>query len=195
MWRVLASQNATTVRIIPNIDNLDGRVLNRGEVLEFRTDRDFIIGGSAPISVAQFMVGSSYPGRDNGCDRGNPFGGNNCMIPTAASCDGRTAIGDPAFLMSVPTEQYRTDYIVLTPQDYRDNYLTIVAPQGTVVELDGTAIRTAPSNIVAGWDIHRVPVTAGTHTVNAERAVGLFAYGYDCDVSYAYPGGLNLESR
>jgi hypothetical protein len=36
-------------------------------------------------------------------------------------------------------------------------------------------------------------VTPGVHTLTASAPISITAYGYDCDVSYAYPGGLDLE--
>ena len=33
---------------------------------------------------------------------------------------------------------------------------------------------------------------AASHTITGTAPFALLVYGYDCDVSYAYPGGLNL---
>ena len=94
--------------------------------------------------------------------------------------------------MNVPTDQFLSDYIVLTPSQYVEDYLNIIAPSGVTVRLDGSPVTTSPQRL-AGWDIYRVPVADGVHRVEADVAFGLYAYGYDCDVSYAYPGGLSLE--
>ena len=45
-----------------------------------------------------------------------------------------------------------------------------------------------------GYGIIQAPVQPGVHTVVGSQAFGLTAYGYDCDVSYAYPGGLKLQA-
>ncbi len=38
----------------------------------------------------------------------------------------------------------------------------------------------------------RVAMEPGVHQLKADKDVGLVVYGYDSDVSYAYPGGANL---
>ena len=43
------------------------------------------------------------------------------------------------------------------------------------------------------WYLAQVKVNAGVHTIQGKKKFGLTAYGYDCDVSYAYPGGLKLQ--
>ena len=191
VWRIVASQNDTRIRTVPVIAGVNNERLQRGEFLEFRTTQDFFIGGSAPISVASFMVGSSYPRPGGTCDRNSLFGGGACAIP--ATCDSGSGIGDPAFMLTVPNEQFRTDYIVLTPDEYRQDYLTIVAPVGATITIDGSPAP-APDTAVGGYNIIRALVADGVHRVQGSQEFGLYAYGYDCDVSYAYPGGLNLES-
>jgi hypothetical protein len=191
VWRIVASVDGTRIRTVPSSIEANNQFLDRGEVLEFRSNQDFFIGGSAPISVASFMVGSSYPRPGGSCERNNPFGGNACAIP--ATCPSGSGVGDPAFMLAVPNEQFRTDYIVLTPEEYERDYFTIVAPVGAVITVDGNPA-TGLEAAVGGYNIYRPLVTDGVHRVQGDQEFGLYAYGYDCDVSYAYPGGLNLES-
>ena len=46
-----------------------------------------------------------------------------------------------------------------------------------------------------GYGIARPMVDPGeVHFVSGTAPIGLTAYGYDCDVSYAYPGGMKLQA-
>jgi hypothetical protein len=191
VWRIVASVDGTRIRTIPDSLSANEQFLDRGEVYEFRTGEDFFLGSSAPVSLGAFMVGSSYAPPGGTCDRNNPFGGNDCAIE--ASCASGSGIGDPAFMLAVPNEQFRTDYIVLTPDEYQRDYFTIVAPTGTVVALDGESVD-EPEASIGGFSVYRPRVTDGVHRVQGDQPFGLYAYGYDCDVSYAYPGGMNLQS-
>jgi hypothetical protein len=198
VWRIVAAENSTTITTSPEIAGVHRRTMGRGEVIEFETPiqsgtaLNFVISADRPISVAQFMVGSSYPGADNGCDRdplfGNPRG---CVIP--GTCDSGSGIGDPSMLIATPTAQFRSDYIVLTPSNYDQDFLTIVVPTGAEVRLDD-AVVTVARQAVGPWQILYVPVQPGVHRVESAERFGLYAYGYDCDVSYAYSGGLDLNS-
>ena len=111
---------------------------------------------------------------------------------------GLTGIGDPAYALAVPTAQYRSDYIVMTPTGYQENYLSIITPKGRVPMLNGTRITEAPfsgvpTTVNDEMDIYRIRVEPGVHELNSNQAFGVNVYGYAADVSYAYPGGLNLE--
>jgi hypothetical protein len=74
--------------------------------------------------------------------------------------------------------------------------VTVVAPQGVAVILDGepldlsTAPRIGQSRYVAA----RVPVADGRHEIRADEPVGVSVYGYDRNISYAYPAGLDLSA-
>lgn len=189
VYRLLAAENGTTVFTNPFIAGVHGVTLGRGEYLEFTTDLNFTITSDRPLSMAQFMVGSGYPGST--CSR-SPFGDSGCAIPGTSTCGG-SAIGDPAFLINVPNAQFRENYIVLTPPNYAENYLTIIAKATASVTLDGSPITATPAR-AGSWNIYRIAASEGVHRIEATEPIGLYAYGYDCDVSYAYPGGLNLDS-
>jgi hypothetical protein len=195
VWRVLAAEDGTLLQTRPAIEGVDGVTLNAGQVLEFASRLDFEISGSGPISVAQFMVGSEYP-----IDAAQPctrLPDVNCAIPGAALCnDGATAIGDPAFLLSVPTAQFLESYLLLTPADYEEDYANLIFPDGATLTLDGEPLDTTAATAIGstGWNVLRQPMRAGRHEVVGTAAFGITAYGYDCNVSYAYPGGLSVEA-
>lgn len=202
VYRITAAQDGTSLTTTPAISGVNGQSLNRGQVLEFKSTENFVINASGPISVAQFMVGSSYPGPDAGCDPSNPFGGETgCAITLKATCSqgGQTyeqRVGDPAFLLNVASNQYRNDYFVLTPTDYEFDYLNFVFKAGTTITLDGNSVNTGAAAPIGNtdWRVYRQRVQAGAHQISASNPVGLTAYGYKCDVSYAYPGGLDLRA-
>ena len=169
VFRVLASLDQTLITTNPPQPNANNLTLNRGEFVEFVSGEDFELSATAPILVGQYMQGSRSPG-------GN-------------------SIGDPAFTLAVPIEQWRQDYIVLTPGAYNSgDYINVIARAGTEVMLDG--------NVIGGWTpiaggtfaVSKVTVDDGPHTLISDATFTVTAYGYDTDVSYAYPGGLNLEA-
>lgn len=180
VWRVLASEDATILSTDPPIPDIDGAVVNRGEFLQFESSRTFQLTATAPVSLGHYMVGANWFGIPRTCTDGEPVG-----------------IGDPALTVSVPIEQYRNDYIVLTPESYAQDYLNIVAPIGATVVLDGELVAEElfepVGDIGTPFVAALLPVEDGPHRVTADLPIGLEAYGYDCRVSYAYPGGLNLE--
>ena len=107
---------------------------------------------------------------------------------------GSAGTGDPAFILAVPVEQFREDYVFLTPDKYAFNYVNIIAPRGTEVQFDGRLLEQAEFVVFGRGDYHvaRFPVADGVHTVLASAPVSVIVYGYDRYVSYGYPAGLNL---
>ena len=106
------------------------------------------------------------------------------------------AISDPSMLLVPPAEQHRRDYVFLAPLDYQIDFVNLVAPAGADVRLDGQPVvdwRSAGRLDGVQWQVATLEVSDGRHEVSSDGQVGLTVYGYDRDVSYGYPGGLNLE--
>jgi hypothetical protein len=177
--RIVALADATDLTFDPPSVH-SASVLNKGAVLELgKIKADFRVSSTTQkFAVAMFMVGSS---------EFNNGGGLNVE-------------GDPAQSIAVPTGQFRNTYKFLAPTaangGYTDNYVNVVAPTGTSVVLDGTAI---PSNeFVAiggsGYSVarHKLSTTKDDHDIVSPQPFGIQVYGFGAFTSYWYPGGMNL---
>ena len=133
--------------------------------------------------------------------------------------------GDPAIVAVPPVEQYRSDYVFLTPSQYAFDYLTVVAPRTASILLDempielwncdigpADGIRRRMDEPEPDWVVYRCQFSFpdviglpnvrvedgdqndGYHTLRSSEDVGIVVYGFDAFVSYAYAGGLNLET-
>ena len=183
LWRLIAAEDNTQILTDPPIEGIHGRTLMAGQWRQFEARQGFRLGASKPVMLAQFMVGANWLGIPRVCDQGQD----------AASPVG---IGDPAMALSVPTGQYRDDYFILVPKDYREDYLNIIAPPGARVTLDEQPLDPAlfkPVGARGEWTSAIVKVPDGYHRLRGDVPFGVVSYGYDCRVSYATPGGLNLE--
>lgn len=104
-------------------------------------------------------------------------------------------IGDPAFIMSVPAEQLRDDYIFLVPNKYLEDYLILYAKTGTSVTLDGQLLDNEEWMPIAdGWQYLHVLVADGVHQLTGTNIFGAVVHGYDQYVSYGYPAGMNIST-
>lgn len=104
--------------------------------------------------------------------------------------------GDPSQSQAVAVEQFRTSYSFLSPNDYAKNYVDVVAPVGSSIQLDGATVTAAPKALTNGFELRRVTlgtgISGGAHKISSDRPFGIQVSGYGKNTSYQYPGGLNL---
>lgn len=93
----------------------------RGDYADIETNRSFILESDQPV-----MLGNVSPSQNAaGIPRGLPG-------------------GDPSFLVVPPIEQYRPNYVFLTPDKYSFDFVRIVAPTAATVLLDGQDVAMIP---------------------------------------------------
>ena len=168
MWIVQASQAGTTITTEPPIAGLNGQTLNApGATLTVYTAESFLIGASKPIQVVQIL-----------------------------SSQGCTAehIGDPAMIMAVAQDRYRSEYVFAAPKGYVHDYITVIRQVGVDVLLDDGAL--AASDFTALPDgTHEYgyfEIADGPHHIISDEPFGLSQYGWEGPASYGNPGGLDL---
>ena len=190
VWRVMAGRDNVTVELLGLPDSwflrdLVPRVreytLDEGEWFEVQSPVDFEIVADGPVMVGQFLAAEQAPYPDE----------IDAQQPPHADAD----TGDPAFILAVPVEQYRTDYTVLAPNAFEFDWATITAPTDSVVVLDGEEIPADQWTVFGRGEYHsaRVPLQDGVHTLSGDQPFGIMVHGYDSYVSYGYAGGLDLR--
>jgi hypothetical protein len=144
--------------------------LNAGQLVEFATNVPFRATGTRAFLVAQYMIGQGT------FDPTNP------------------GSGDPAMVLEVPVQQYRTSYDFLVPSTYPQNFVNVVAPTGAALTLDGMPLR-GSSMDVAGYTVFTLPIASGAHRIRSTggQQFGIKVYGVAPYTSYMYPGGLDLQ--
>ena len=170
-WRVVADTNGTRITTQPPIAGLDGVTLNAGQFVEVQTALSFELSATAPVLVGQYMVSQQALGVSR-------YG------------------GDPSLTLMVPSDQFRTDYVIQVPAGYAQDYLTVVKPVGVELRVNGVAVAESEFTPFGtrSWAFAHLNRGEGTYQLSAAQPFGLYGYGYDNAVSYGYPGGLNLTT-
>ncbi len=199
-WRILATREDTSVTTnLPPPNN--AFFLQRGDVVTFESERDFIVQASHPIAFAQFPASQQTTG-----------------IPSTILGE-RAPGGDPAYITIPPIQQWRSQYLFLVPSLYRFDFLLIAAPADAAILFDDLPLSNVlprceyePIGTIADGDNEteyigiRCPLSMpmpgdeglqddGRHTIESVggQPIGLVVYGWDSFVSYGYPGGANVD--
>lgn len=205
--RVVANEDNTRITITPPVAG--SKVINAGEFYEFEIDRSVVVKSDKQFLASIILEGESAPGADHvfcsdmmGENCTKTYNPSDCTCSddasscnTAADCSDDAGVGDPSLIIAVPVEQYRDYYIFLVPTKYADSYVSIVAPtDATSVKLDGVAIAKSEFATISGTSFMTAVkhMNPGSHTLESDKNVGLYVYGWDSYVSYGYPGGMML---
>jgi hypothetical protein len=144
-WIRLVTTTSGRTRVHTTLDPPDDdfTLESRGDVI-LRANRDFIIEADQPIHVLEALASQGVTG-----------------IPR------QYPGGDPSIITIPPVDQFRRDYIFLTPDKYAFDFVTIVAPPDANIQLDGAPLPAAcagtPADGVARsakdptpeWVVHR----------------------------------------
>jgi hypothetical protein len=192
LYRVVATSSAThiTTSLPAPYDAFD--LTDIGADLVISAHEDFTLTASAPVLIADLQVSQEAAG---------------------VSIDNGLPGGDPSLLLMPSRQQWRNDYVLLTPDKYSFDYLVITAPNGATVFLDGVKADATLCDVSSGaFTVYRcqlsfpivdattLPLATilpgrqndGVHRVQADVAIGVLVYGFDYRVSYAYAGGTEL---
>ena len=169
-----------------------GRVpqLNAGEWCEFGTRSDFHVRANGPIAVTQTITSALTAG-------GSMLTG---PLPNS---------GDPAMSAIPPVAQYRSQYSFLMADTYELSYAVLIHQAGGIMQIDGVGVNAGemgnpnrgmyllegPTQVgESGWFRSVVRMPSGPHQVvdMLNESFGLMVHAYDDNVSYAYPGGMNM---
>jgi hypothetical protein len=163
----------------------------QGDMRELTTTTDVLVNSDRPIMVGNIQAGQEA-----------------AFVPYGMPG------GDPSFVLLPPIEQYRADYVFLTPDKYSFDFVVALAPIGARVALDGHVVDGSSCEIghVPGYDVYRcqlsfpkIDPTAptspvqpgmqndGVHRVVSDAPIGVLVYGWDAYVSYGYAAGTQLE--
>jgi hypothetical protein len=171
--RVMAQKPGTAVTFTPaptTVVSGNCGSLGPGQFCDVKIQGDTAISATQPVLVGHFLESAIWT---------------DGLFTTVGS-------GDPSMAIAVPVEQYRTDYQILIPTSYTNNYLSISAPPTGAVFVDGNMVT---MNGFAN-NMYRsaiVPVIEGAHKITCSGTCGVLVYGYSDAVSYMFAGGLDLK--
>jgi len=181
IYRIIAGADNTRIVLVPPQPGVVVPILQRGGFFEFESSGNFEVRAQdrKPILVGQFLAAQDAPDPNVG------------GVGTA----GDAGTGDPAFMLLIPLEQYRTDFVVLAPAEYAANYINVTVPTGASVQVDNEDIPPGFFTLIGSgeYSVYRQLITPGTHTIRSSERAGVIVYGWDQYVSYAYTGGTDLQ--
>jgi hypothetical protein len=175
-YRILGTEDGT--KITTNLSDFPSFNIDNGQVADFWATKGFTVSSDKPIMIAQYAVCQGF-------------------------MDSYTVGGDPEFVVFPPVEQYRKEYIFLTPTTFSKDYVVIGAPSAAVITLDDKEISGEFKTLCTQYSIGKLGTTDyvsyhcdvadGVHRVGSTEAVGIMVYGYYSVGSYGYPGGADVK--
>jgi hypothetical protein len=183
VWHFLAGDVATILTFsasaeVTGLPPGNTLTLAAGQSVEFQiagsvfNPGDFVVTGTEAFLVTQYMAGED--------------------VASGVST------GDPCMVQSVPVEQYLDNYVVLVPNSWDPDHMTLSRTPGETIVVDGNDVDFWPAwseivTITPDWEVVRIDVEDGQHVLAGSAPFGVIISGADGYDSYCYPGGLNQQ--
>ena len=183
VWHFLAGDLPTTLTFVASAEVTGlppGNTMNlaAGQTAELQiagsiySPGDFVVTGTEAFLVTQYMAGED--------------------VASGVST------GDPCMVQSVPVEQYLDNYVVLVPNSWDPDHMTLSRTPGEAITVDGVDVDFWPAwsevvMISPDWEVVRIDVEDGQHVLQGSAPFGVIVSGADGYDSYCYPGGLNQQ--
>ncbi len=170
VFRYVATEDNTVITTSPNVGG--GVLVKKGDFLEITTSTPHVVSGNKSFYGFQYIVSQNS---------GTPVAG----------------IGDPALMAMPVIDQFQYRYSYVVPSSFPSNFINVVAPAGTKLNLDGVII--SPNWITAGtvngvlYKAATIATSAGVHNISADKKMGLVTTGFGSVASYGYMGGSGLQ--
>ena len=164
---------AETANVTTNLPApFDSFTLEPGEVKTTWSQTDTVVTADKPVMVGQYLVSQGY-------------------ISGAST-------GDPSMTVFPPVEQYRTEYVILTPGSWTTSWVVIAAEVGSEVSIDGATPSSCTITEIGmldgkTYESRRCPLNEGAHALSGNAPFGVVAYGYGDAGSYAFAGGADVK--
>ncbi len=201
-WSLVGAADGTRLSYDPERPLGAPETLEAGQVATFFTDSFVVVksqDAAHPFHAAVYMTGSKFNG-GTGAPSPFPPGGGPLRPGT---------LGDPDFVVVVPSDQYLDRYVFFADYTFPNTSLTIVrrktargflpvelacageitgwAPVGTSGEYEYTWVRLT-NGFVPGT-FPKGTCGYGRHEATSEGPFSVTVWGVSVDASYGYPGG------
>lgn len=169
--RIVAQKAGTTVTFNPAPASGTCGTLGPGQFCQVKIAGDTAVTATQPVLIGHYLESSIWQSEFDGSAVGD---------------------GDPSMAIAVPIEQFRTDYTILIPSQYQQNFLSIATGNSGDVFVDGTKL-SGLTSFGGQFRAARPGVNAGQHHITCANGCGVLVYGYSDAVSYMFAGGLDLK--
>lgn len=191
IWHVVGAVDGTVLTWSNDVGGPP--TLNAGTIVDFITEQPFSVksqDADHPFMLFTYMSGSTWK-------------------------PGMSDYGDADFVISVPPQQYMSEYVFFTDPTYPEANLVIVRSKNNGVFED---VDLDCAGVLTGWqpvgeyEWTRVDLirhnfqnvgscSSGRHQIKSKGRFGLWVWGwgtpetssFTANVSYGYPGGMNVQ--
>ena len=179
-WKVVGTVDGTQLSYSTDVGG--PATLNKGQAVNFLTGTPFVVqsqDADHPFEMFTYMTGSGYI---------------------------NDSYGDPDFVVSVPPEQYLSEYVFFADPNYPETNLVLIRERGADAQFHDVTLDCAGT--LANWQhvgdyewtridlvTEFAPVgmcSTGRHKIKSDAPFGLWVWGWGPATSYGYPGGMNV---